>query len=101
MDSPETLPPKWRFMIVEPQEGDSIWKEFLDSGKCGLHHLRFSVDSMEDTVKDMCERGAEVVMEGESVRQIPGLRWAYFDTEKALDWTIEVLNEYQVGQRPE
>ena len=56
---------------------------------------------MEDTVKDMCERGAEVVMEGESVRQIPGLRWAYFDTEKALDWTIEVLNEYQVGQRPE
>ena len=51
----------------------------------------------EDTVKDMCERGAEVVMEGESVRQIPGLRWAYFDTEKALDWTIEVLNEYQVN----
>lgn len=87
--------------LVEPQEGDSIWKEFLDSGKCGLHHLRFSVDSMEDTMKDMRERGAEVVMESESVRQIPGLRWAYFDTEKALDWTIEVLNEYQVGQKPE
>lgn len=87
--------------LVEPQEGDSIWKEFLDSGKCGLHHLRFSIDSMEETVEDMRERGAEVVMEGESVRQIPGLRWAYFGTEKELDWTIEVLNEYEVGQKSE
>ena len=83
--------------LVEPQDGASIWREFLDSGKCGLHHLRFSVNSLEDTVEDMRERGAEVVMEGESVRQIPGLRWAYFDTEPPLGWTIEILNEYQVG----
>lgn len=81
--------------LVEPQEGDSIWGEFLDAGGHGLHHLRFSIDNMEGTVADMRERGAEVAMEGESVRQIPGLRWAYFDTEEPLGWIIEVLNEYE------
>lgn len=83
--------------LVEPQEGDSIWGEFLDTGGHGLHHLRFSIDNMEDTVADMRERGAEVAMEGESVRQIPGLRWAYFDREEPLGWIIEVLNEYQIN----
>ncbi len=86
--------------LVEPQKGDSIWGEFLNSGKQGLHHLRFSIDSMEDTVRDMRERGSSIAMEGESVRQIPGLRWAYFDTENPLGWIIEVLNEHEIEREP-
>ena len=41
----------------------------------------------------MQERGIAVSMEGESVRQIPGLKWAYFNTENPLGWIIEIFNE--------
>ena len=79
--------------LVEPLRGRNIWSDFLQEGNYGLHHLRFSVSDYDGTVSDMQERGIAVSMEGESVRQIPGLKWAYFNTENPLGWIIEIFNE--------
>lgn len=79
--------------LIEPEPGENIWKEFLDKGQHGLHHIRFSVDDFNGTVADMKKRGASVSMQGESMRQIEGLRFAYFDTEDILDYIVEIFNE--------
>jgi catechol 2,3-dioxygenase-like lactoylglutathione lyase family enzyme len=80
--------------LIEPQCGRNIWQDFLDNGQRGLHHIRFSVDNLEGTIQDMKERGIGISMEGESVAK-KGYNWAYFDTEEALDYVIEIFNEYE------
>ena len=81
--------------LIEPEYGESIWTEFLDKGQHGLHHIRFSVDDFKGTVADMESRGAKVSMQGESLRNIKGLGYAYFDTEDILDYIVEIFNEYE------
>lgn len=82
--------------LIEPQYGRNIWDDFLKQGKRGLHHVQFNVDSFDETVSDMKERNIEVSMQGESVRKIPGLKWAYFDTESSLGWVVEIFNASQI-----
>jgi hypothetical protein len=79
--------------FVEPENGKNIWDDFLDAGQHGLHHARFSVDNFQETVSDMNERGFKVSMQGDSMTK--GLKFAYFDTEKALDFVLEIFNEYE------
>lgn len=79
--------------FVESECEQSIWNEFLDRGQHGLHHIRFSVDDFNSTVADMEKRGAPVSMQGESMTE--GLRFAYFDTENILDYSVEIFNEYE------
>jgi catechol 2,3-dioxygenase-like lactoylglutathione lyase family enzyme len=86
--------------FVQPVSGKSIWQDFLDSGREGIHHVRFNVDSFDGTVQKMGDKGIPVSQEGESSRGIPGLRWGYFDSEETLSFIFEIFNEAEVtGQR--
>jgi methylmalonyl-CoA/ethylmalonyl-CoA epimerase len=82
--------------LIEPEFGQNIWNEFLEKGQHGLHHIRFSVDDFNGTIEDMKQRGVNVSMQGESIRQIEGLRYAYFDTEEFIDFIVEIFNEYEI-----
>ena len=79
--------------LIQPEAGKNIWDDFMNEGQHGLHHIRFSVDSFKETVDDMKERGAAISMQGDSMTK--GLMFAYFDTEKALDFVVEIFNEYE------
>ena len=80
--------------FIQPLGGKTIWQNFIDHGREGLHHIRFSVDDYEGTKKCMRDKGIEISSEGPSVR-VPGLRWGYFDTEDPLGFIVEMFNEYE------
>ncbi|MBQ4564348.1 MAG: VOC family protein [Lachnospiraceae bacterium] len=34
--------------LIEPVDGESIWKDYLSDGKkCGIHHIKFAVERLE------------------------------------------------------
>jgi len=80
--------------FIQPLSGKSIWQDFLDQGKEGLHHIRFSVESFSETRDFVDGKGIPISQEGFSALA-PGLRWAYFDSEDPLGFIFEMFNEYE------
>ena len=48
--------------LIEPVDNNSPVKNFLDSGG-GFHHLCFEVDNIVETLKQMKENGARIIVE--------------------------------------
>ncbi|NMB54342.1 MAG: hypothetical protein GYA15_06535 [Leptolinea sp.] len=69
--------------IVEPLEGNSIYKDFLSKNGPGLHHIRFTVTDFENKIVSLQKAGIEMISSGKGMRT--NSRWAYFDTFDLLD----------------
>jgi len=57
---------KWgdvQLELIEPPEGESLHKEFLDSKGEGIQHVMFAVDDFGKEVKALTEKGAEIVLQ--------------------------------------
>ena len=54
--------------LMQPIYGESDWTHYLESGREGLHHFRFSVDDFRGVVNEMEDKGIPVLMEGTSVK---------------------------------
>lgn len=48
--------------LFEPDEGESPYREFLDSKGEGIHHIGFVVDDLEPTVAGLKKKGASEVL---------------------------------------
>ena len=69
------------------KSGDSLFKEFLDQGKEGLHSVGAYVEDLQLYIDELKKKGIEVLQSGQI-----GKQWfAYFDTEK----TFGILLEFQ------
>ena len=68
--------------------GDCAYKEFIDAGKEGLHHIGVNVENMEDYVNEFQKQGIEVLMTGTFP---PRLKFAYMDTEESFGIIIEFI----------
>jgi hypothetical protein len=77
--------------IIKPTGGKSIWQDFLDSGREGLHHIKFDVDDISSTIAEMSDKGCKIYSEGLSIIT-PGMRWIYYDTENMLPFIMETSN---------
>jgi methylmalonyl-CoA/ethylmalonyl-CoA epimerase len=69
--------------IVEPLEGRSIYKDFLEKNGPGLHHMRFTVTDFEKKVENLENAGIQMISSGKGMRS--NSKWAYFDTFNILD----------------
>lgn len=69
--------------IVEPLEGRSIYKDFLEKNGPGLHHLRFTVTDFDEKVNCLQKTGIQMISSGKGMRT--NSKWAYFDTFNILD----------------
>lgn len=76
--------------LIQPLEGPSIYKEFLDAHGEGLHHVLVTHKdlSFEDAVKTFGQRGCPPLMEG----QIGATRFAYLESEGPLKTTLEIVH---------
>ena len=81
------------FELLQPLEGPSLHREFLDEHGEGLQHLGFNVRDYEAVYKRMEEAGFEPVMRAESfVEQYDGhLKACYFDTRAVGGVVCEVI----------
>jgi hypothetical protein len=76
-----------KFELVEPLEGESIYKEFLEERGEGIHHVAFTVDNLDAQIADMAERGFKVIQTGETSRG----RFAYFNTDLVGGVAVELI----------
>jgi len=72
--------------LIQLIEGESIYKEFLDQGREGLHHISLFVEDINPYIEYFEKRGIEMIYLGLIGKQL----WAYFDTEEILGILLEV-----------
>ena len=82
--------------IIEPLEGESIYKDFLDEHGEGIHHVAFSGRKekgeelpYESQIQEFISRGFPVTQSGVLKKQV---QFHYFDTEKSTGTTFEIYD---------
>jgi methylmalonyl-CoA/ethylmalonyl-CoA epimerase len=51
--------------LIQPLDGESPHKEFLDQKGEGIQHLGFLVDNLEESVKKLTAEGSEILLEAQ------------------------------------
>lgn len=75
------------FEVVQPLEGETPLKEFLEKKGEGIHHIGFFVDDLERETAKMAKKGFKITQSGET----PTVKWAYFGTDKVGGVVIELM----------
>lgn len=76
-----------QFEVIQPLEGETPVKEFLEKRGEGIHHVGFFVDDLDRETAKMAEKGFKITQSGET----PEVRWAYFDTDVVGGVVIELM----------
>jgi hypothetical protein len=71
--------------LIQYIKGECIFKEFLDSGREGLHHFGVYVDDLDSIVKEFTDKGYEILHQ----RIIGKQKVAYIDSERDLGILVE------------
>jgi hypothetical protein len=74
--------------IFQWLNGDSVYKEFVDSQKEGIHHIGVFVEDLEKYVDKFQKEGIGVVQSGMFP---PKLKYAYMDSVKVFGAVIELM----------
>jgi hypothetical protein len=81
--------------LLQPIEGDSIYTEFLDEGREGIHHLSYKVENITTYIEMFKKRGIKVLQWGLLIKLV----YVYLDTEKIFNTIIEFTEELKRGMR--
>ncbi|MHA2392480.1 MAG: VOC family protein [Promethearchaeota archaeon] len=73
--------------IIEPQDKNSIFYEFLENGNFGLHHIGFRVEDIDEIIKEWDLKGFKQVNKG----IIGPAKFIYYDTTDVLGYIIEFV----------
>lgn len=74
--------------LIQPIEGDSIQKEFLETMGEGVNHFGFFVDDIEKETANLVKKGFKVV---ESVKFKEGGGVTHFDTDEVGGILFELI----------
>jgi len=77
------------FELIQPLEGDTPVKDFLEKKGEGIQHIGFFVDNMEQETAKMAEKGFKITQSGET----PTVKWAYFGTDAVGGVSIELMQK--------
>jgi catechol 2,3-dioxygenase-like lactoylglutathione lyase family enzyme len=73
--------------LIEPVDGPSTWREFLDAHGEGVHHIAFRIQGMQEQTKILERKGMPLVQRGDYT----GGRYAYIDATQQLKVILELL----------
>ena len=77
--------------LIEPDEGPSIWREFLEKNGEGFHHIGINVKDMEGKIKVLEQNAMPVLQKGGN----PSAgHYSYIDTIDNLKTMFELLEGY-------
>lgn len=75
--------------LIQPLEGESLWREFLETKGEGIMHLCFYVDDIDKAEAKMVEKGLQVIFH---LRYKGGGGGAYIDTRKFGGFITEIVH---------
>jgi len=84
------------FELVQPIEGESIFKEFFDEHGEGLHHLKYSPKNPEEVLNDFKMKGGLILQSA----RLPEGAFYYLDTKSELGFTMELSTGRALRNRP-
>jgi 4-hydroxyphenylpyruvate dioxygenase-like putative hemolysin len=86
------------FEILQPVEGASIYREFLDQKGEGLHHVAVVAPSekVEEALGNFKKNGIDVIMSG---RLGEDIRFYYMDTDPVLKMTAETVSGHAISMK--
>jgi len=80
--------------LIQPLEGPSTWKEFLEQRGEGLHHVQSAVQDTNAALVALRELGVGVLMSG----RIGDNAFYYMDTERLLGTIYEFVGRTTPGR---
>tara|TARA_B100001123_G_scaffold282585_1_gene314794 strand:- start:53 stop:562 length:510 start_codon:yes stop_codon:yes gene_type:complete len=92
---------KMRIELIEPLEGDTVYKEFIEDHGYGVHHLGVLTDDMKGSLKNAESVGIAMTMDGAGFGPDDDGHYAYLDTEKLIGTTIEFIERPKRRNPPE
>ncbi len=78
--------------LIQPVEGESSYKEFLDSKGEGVQHIAFAVDNLDNEMAKLVDKGASVMVKGKAPAAY-GSSTAHFDTRQVGDFAIQLIQQ--------
>jgi catechol 2,3-dioxygenase-like lactoylglutathione lyase family enzyme len=86
------------FEIIQPLEGPSIYKEFLEQKGEGLHHVAIvsPAEDIEVTLGDFEKNGVDILMEG----RVGETAFYYMDTHPVLKMVAETVSGHAISMKP-
>ena len=79
--------------FIEPVDGPSVWKDFLEQNGNGIHHLAFIVDGVKQVIGDLEDFGLPLVHHGNFAKaaNAPSGQYAYLQGLDKLGFDVELL----------
>lgn len=90
-----------RIELIQPLEGESIYKDFIAEHGYGLQHLGVLVEDMQAALAQARAAGLEMIQDGSGFGLDGDGHYAYLDTQKILGVTIELIERPQRRHQPE
>jgi methylmalonyl-CoA/ethylmalonyl-CoA epimerase len=87
--------------LIQPLSGDSIYREFLDSGREGIHHIGMKEVDGQSAIERLKAQGVQVLQTG--TLNHGKRRYIYMDTEGDLGVILEYfeIEEGSVRRPPD
>ena len=73
--------------LIQPAGGKSLYQEFLDQGRQGIHHIGFLTNDYEGALNRAETQGLTFLMKGQS----GDMRFSYFEADRSLP-LIELID---------
>jgi hypothetical protein len=90
-----------RIELIEPLEGDTVYKEFVEKHGYGVHHLGVLVENMEQALQEAQTAGLSMTQDGAGFGPDDDGHYAYLDTEDLIGTTIELIERPKRRNPPE
>ena len=90
-----------RIELIEAQEGDSIYAEFIKDHGYGVHHFGMLVEDMATTLEQIDLAGLNMIQDGSGFGLDGDGHYAYLETEKLLGVTLELIQRPKARVQPE
>ena len=78
--------------FIQPLEGESGYKEFLESKGEGVQHIAFAVDDLDKETDKLVDKGVSIIVKGKAPSAF-GSTSAHFDTRQVGDFAIQLIQE--------
>jgi methylmalonyl-CoA/ethylmalonyl-CoA epimerase len=90
-----------RVELIQPLEGETVYKEFVEKHGYGVHHLGILTDNMKESLKEAEECDIIMTQDGAGFGPDDDGHYAYLDTEGLLGTTIELIERPKRRNPPE
>ena len=90
-----------RIELIEPLEGDTVYKDFVEQHGYGVHHFGLLVEDMNAAIAEAEANGFTMTQDGSGFGLDGDGHYAYLDTEDEIGITLELIERPKGRVKPE